>query len=392
MSFVPILAWLLALPPLFALTYFTFEVLVGLKPLPPLQEETTAPRIAVLIPAHNEASGIAATIARVRRGAPEDTRILVVADNCSDETASRAREAGADVAERNDASCRGKGYALAFGRERLSANPPEVVVVLDADCVFASGGLAPLASAAAGGRPAQAVNLLEPDLASPPLVQISSFALLVKNLVRGRATSRIGGAALLTGTGMAFPWTVFADAPLATGDLVEDLGLGLTLVRAGVRPRLVEQSQVRSMPAPQADALTQRKRWEHGFLATALRTAPRLVVEGLTQGSRTKLALGAHLLVPPLALLFALSTLVLTMVAGLGILGGYWVPAFTLLGGMLAAGGATLLAWLCEGRAWLSLVALLRAPLYIVWKLPLYARFLIAPETRWVRTRRDGED
>ena len=148
MSFVPILAWLLALPPLFALTYFTFEVLVGLKPLPPLQEETTAPRIAVLIPAHNEASGIAATIARVRRGAPEDTRILVVADNCSDETASRAREAGADVAERNDASCRGKGYALAFGRERLSANPPEVVVVLDADCVFASGGLAPLASAA----------------------------------------------------------------------------------------------------------------------------------------------------------------------------------------------------------------------------------------------------
>ena len=389
--FAQVLAWLLALPPLFALAYFTLEVLVGLKPLSPLPQCQIAPSVAVLIPAHNEALGIADTVERVWCEAAAGTRILVIADNCSDETADRAREAGAEVVERCEPARRGKGFALAFGRECLATAPPQVVMVLDADCAFVPGGLASLASAAAGGFPAQAVNLLVPDRAAPPLVQISSFALLVKNLLRGRATSRIGGAALLTGTGMAFPWTVFSAAPLATGDLVEDLGLGLALVRAGVRPRLVECAQVRSRPAVQADALIQRQRWEHGFLATALRTAPRIVCEGLAKGSRARLAIGAHLLVPPLALLFAMSVLALAAVAGLGLVTGDWKPACGLLAGLSAAGGATLLAWLHVGRAWLSPAALLRAPLYILWKLPLYTRFLIAPETRWVRTRRDGE-
>lgn len=391
MTLLPIFAWLIALPPLLSLAIFTLEALAGLKPLPSLPSDTPAPRVAILIPAHNEEAAISQTLEILRREVPGGTRIVVVADNCSDGTAARAGEAGAEVAERIDPTRRGKGFALAFGRDLLAVAPPEVVVVLDADCAFVPGGLAALARAAADGAPAQAVNLLTPDRTAPPLVQISSFAMLVKNLVRGRATSRIGGVALLTGTGMAFPWAVFADAPLATGDLVEDLGLGLTLVRAGVRPRLVEQAQVRSGPAPQADALTQRRRWEHGFLATALRTAPRLIAEGLSKGSRAELALGAHLLVPPLALLFALSTLVLAANLGLGLLTGYWFPAFTLLAGIVAAAGATLLAWLREGRAWLRPGALLRAPLYILWKLPLYARFLIAPETRWVRTRRDGE-
>lgn len=390
-SLVSPLAWLLALPPLFALTYFTLEVLLGLQPLSPLKREAPPLNVAVLIPAHNEASGIADTIERLRREAFPGLRILVVADNCTDETALRARDAGAEVAERNDPLHRGKGFALAHGRERLARNAPEVVVVLDADCEFVLGGLAHLASAAAVGTPAQAVNLIAPDLAAAPLVQISSFALLVKNLVRGRGTARIGGAALLTGTGMAFPWIVFADAPLATDDLVEDLRLGLTLVRAGIRPRLVEQAQVRSLPAAQANALSQRQRWEHGFLATALRMAPRLIGLGIAKFSRPELALGAHLLVPPLALLFAVTSLVLVAVVGLALLTGYWGPAFALLVGLSAASCATFLAWWRVGRAWLSPAALLRAPLYILWKLPLYARFLIAPESRWVRTPRQGE-
>lgn len=386
-----ILAWLLALPPLLALTIFTLEVFAGLKPLPPLTGDAAAPKIAVLIPAHDEAAGIVGTVERLHADVPVGTRILVVADNCVDTTAARAREAGAEVVERSDPAQRGKGFALAFGRERLAVEPPEVVVVLDADCEFLPGGLERLAAAAATGAPAQAVNLLKPDRAAPPLVQISSFALLVKNLVRGRATSRIGGATLLTGTGMAFPWAVFAEAPLATDDLVEDLGLGLTLVRAGVRPRLVEQAHVRSGAAMQADALGQRKRWEHGFLATALRTAPRLIAGGLAGGSRAQLALGAHLLVPPLALLFAISALTLAPLAGFGLLSGRWGPAMVLLAGMVAACGATLIVWLREGRAWLTGDALLRAPLYVLWKLPLYAGFLFAPEKRWVRTRRNGE-
>lgn len=383
-----ILAWGIALPPLLAFAIYAIEVLAGLKPLARAQAASTPPSIAVLIPAHQEAAGIGITVCRLRGELGEGGRILVVADNCSDATAACAREAGADVIERNDPVRRGKGFALSFGREHLALDPPRVVVVLDADCFFLSGSLACLAAAAADGRPAQAVNLLLPDRAASPLVQISNFAFLVKNLIRARGTSRLGGATLLTGTGMAFDWKTFAAAPLASGDIVEDLGLGLALLRAGIRPRLVEQAQVRSAPAGIAESRGQRQRWEHGFLATALRQSPRLLLRGLLAPSRSLFALGLHLLVPPLALLFLLSGMALLATCALVLAGASWAAALALGTAMAAAGSATLLAWFREGRAWLAPAALLRAPLYILWKAPLYARFLIAPETRWVRTRR----
>lgn len=385
------MAWCVVVPPLVALTIYTIEVIAGLKSLRAV-ESTVAPlSIAVLIPAHDEAAGIGRTIGHLRVELGKLGRILVVADNCTDETAGQARDAGAEAIERNDPERRGKGYALSFGRKHLALDPPQVVVVLDADCIFMPGSLAPLVAVAASGRPAQALNLLHPDCGAPPLVQISSFALLVKNLIRGRGASRLGGAALLTGTGMAFPWEVFASAPLASSDIVEDLGLSIALLRAGVRPRLVEQAQVRSAPAGIANARSQRRRWEHGFLAIAMRYSIRLLLGGITARSRSLTALGVHLLVPPLALLFVVSGLALLAAGALALLAGNRLAPIALAFAMACAGGATLVAWVREGRAWLSPAALLRTPLYILWKLPLYAGFVRRPETSWVRTQRDED-
>ena len=47
------------------------------------------------------------------------------------------------------------------------------------------------------------------------MVQLSSFAFLVKNLVRQRGLQRIAGKVHLTGTGMALPWRLFDQADLA---------------------------------------------------------------------------------------------------------------------------------------------------------------------------------
>jgi cellulose synthase/poly-beta-1,6-N-acetylglucosamine synthase-like glycosyltransferase len=51
-------------------------------------------RIAVLIPAHNEAAEIAATIQSILPQMTEGDRLIAIADNCSDRTAEVAREAG----------------------------------------------------------------------------------------------------------------------------------------------------------------------------------------------------------------------------------------------------------------------------------------------------------
>lgn len=372
------------------LLVLSLELIAGVAPGRRGGGEAGAGRCAVLIPAHDEAAGIVATLAALREVAPAGTRVLVVADNCSDDTAAMARGCGVEVAERHDPARRGKGYALAFGRERLSEPvPPEVVIVLDADCRLLPGSIEALARAAlTRGSPAQAINLIAARLDISPVMQIAGFAMVVKNLFRSRGMQRLGGTALLTGTGMAFPWHLFAQAQLATSSIVEDLALGIEMTRAGHAPFLVEDAHVRSEPADLRDAMQQRTRWEHGFLDTLLRRAFPVLAGGLGRGSLAEVLLGLHLLVPPLALLLLVSGAALATSTLLAVLGASPIPAIALGSLLVMALLLIVIAWLAGGRRYLSGGALIRVPLYILWKLPIYAGFLRRREVGWRRTPR----
>jgi cellulose synthase/poly-beta-1,6-N-acetylglucosamine synthase-like glycosyltransferase len=366
----------------FPLIVLTIEALAGLRAPKPAVANDRSARTTVIVPAHDEQSGIACTIAAIK---PSGFDILVVADNCSDDTAEVARAAGARVVERSDATLRGKGYALAFARAALSDDPPEVVIVMDADCVPVGNCLTLLARhVAQTGRAVQARNELGARADDPPMTQISNFAFSLKNVVRQRGLMRIAGTCVLTGTGMAFPWAQFRDAPLATADSVEDLAIGLALIRAGKLPAYLDEARVTSPPASGKAAMTQRTRWEHGFIATASRVAPTM----LARASWPSFWLGLHLLVPPLALTFGVSILALAIVTGLGFLSGF-APAAALATIIAVAGLAILAAWRAIGRTILPLATLLRVPLYVAWKLPIYLKLARGADRRWTRTERD---
>src|SRR4051812_5965056 len=83
---------------------------------PTLAPATRGWKFDIIVPAHNEALGIADTVASLRAlDYPEALRaIWVVADNCSDDTAARAEAAGASALVRNDTEKRGKGHALDY--------------------------------------------------------------------------------------------------------------------------------------------------------------------------------------------------------------------------------------------------------------------------------------
>jgi len=349
-----------------------------------------APPFAVLIPAHNEAGGIGATIDALLAALRPGDRVLVVADNCTDDTAERARAAGAEVVERHDLQRRGKGYALAHGRQVLAQRPPAIVIVMDADCWTDPQGLRELAAEAArSDASVQARYLFDTPASADARVQISSFALLVKNVVRQRGLRRLGAPAILQGTGMAFPWRAFEQARLDTGAIAEDLEIGIHLLRAGHAVGWTEKTTVWSRPASKDATLTQRTRWEHGFVSTALSTAPRLLGVGLGKGKPSLLVLAADLLVPPLAMLVALVVLGLAASALLFVLTGSAAPLIVagLALGAIALG--TTVAWAAEGRRVLPLAALVKTPLYVAWKLPIYARLLGRREKQWVRTARE---
>lgn len=387
------IAWLMALPISFSLAYLGVETIFGLRPLPAANNgaPVARPQVVLLVPAHNESAGIANTVQLLAIAAPE-ARILVVADNCTDDTAERARQVGADVAERNDPDRRGKGYALAFGREELALTPPDAVVIVDADCRLEGGSADRLAARAiATGRPVQATNLLTSVGPTSPLVAVSNFAMLVKNMVRARGLVRLGGGAMLFGTGMGFGWPLFVKLPLATGDTVEDLNLGLWLARQGVRVDLEDRAMVTSGAAPVESSRAQRSRWEHGFLRTASGQGVPLLLRGIATASPNLATLGAHLLVPPLALLILLSLFGLAAMAAIGVVSGHWGPLALASATFGFAVTALLAAWWRYGRDILPFTSLLRVPLYILWKIPIYLGFFTRNQKHWNRTTREGE-
>ena len=354
---------------------------------------TVRPRMTVLVPAHDEAGGIATTVALLLREVAPGDRVLVIADNCQDATAALARAAGADVTERRDLERRGKGYALDHGLRQLQADPPEVVVIVDADCLVRPGALSLIASRAhAEQAPIQATYLMQAPAGSRLSTRVAAFAFIIKNQVRPTGYARFGLPCQLTGSGMAFPWALLQRVSLATGHIVEDMQLGTELALAGSAPRFEAAARVDSeFPTSAAGAASQRTRWEHGHLQVLTQQAPRLLARGLRRLDLRSAALAADLLVPPLALL-VMAVLVLVGLSGLAAgLGGPVAPLGVGATMLALLTSAVLAAWWRHGRSTLALGELLQAPAYMLAKIPVYLRYLVARQSEWVRTRRRGE-
>jgi cellulose synthase/poly-beta-1,6-N-acetylglucosamine synthase-like glycosyltransferase len=352
------------------------------------------PGFVVLIPAHNEALGIQRTLARIQLDLRPQDRVVVIADNCTDDTAGLARAEGAEVIERTHATERGKGYALSYAFLHLQDPKPAVVVVVDADCLPAPGALGQLAAVAAEeNRPVQADYLLESEPEASLKARVSAFALRVKNRVRPGGLTRLGLPVPLTGSGMAFPWKALEAAPPMGSWLVEDMLLGIELTRLGYPPRYLRYAEVRSeLPPGSKAAFGQRRRWEHGHLSTLLRNSPRLLMEGLTRRRLDLVVTGADLAIPPIAL-FVVVLLGLTTLSGLAFLfaGARFAFPLALIDLSILTFGV-LWAWFGHARDLLSPSEIASIPLYILWKIPLYVSFITRGQhKKWERTQRKEE-
>ncbi len=350
------------------------------------------PRLAVLVPAHDEALGIGATVHGLRAQLAAGDRLVVVADNCSDDTAALARAAGAEVVERHDPLRRGKGYALDFGVRELEAAPPELVVIVDADCRLGKGALDRLARrCGASGRPVQALYLMRAPAGAGLKLRIAEFAWAVKNYLRPLGYARLGLPCQLMGAGMAFPWATLRDAELASGHIVEDLKLGLDLARAGQAPLFCADALVTSVfPSSEEGARSQRTRWEHGHLGMIVGAGPRLLLAALLRLDWRLAALVLDLCVPPLALLTLAVLAALALAGALFAAGGGALPLMLAAAACALLGAAVLLGWAGCGRHIVSFGDLVRAPLYALAKVPLYLRFVCRRQVDWVRSRRDA--
>jgi cellulose synthase/poly-beta-1,6-N-acetylglucosamine synthase-like glycosyltransferase len=385
MSWAAALLTLAALPFLGAAVYLAALALASRARTPPAPASDA--RFDVVVPAHDEEAGIADTVASLLAldYPRERFRVVVIADNCGDRTAERARAAGASVLERRDVLLRGKGHALAFAFDRLIAErAADALVVVDADSVVSANLLGALAARiAAGAEALQARHgVRNRDASWRTRLMHLAFALL--HDVRAAGRERLGLSCGLRGNGMAFTTGLLRRVPHTAVSLVEDLEYAVTLGLAGVRVHDVAEASVLSeMPVSEEAARSQRARWEGGRLALALRAAPGLLLRGLPERSPLLLDLALELLIPPLgtlalAVAIGLALALGAAAAGVGVALAPWLLAALALIVYVSAG------WRAAGLAARDLWQLRHVPGLLWWKLRLRTR----PET-WIRTPRE---
>jgi 1,2-diacylglycerol 3-beta-glucosyltransferase len=348
-------------------------------------------RFDVLIPAHNEASGIAATIASLRalEYPTSNYRVLVVADNCTDTTAALARAAGATVLERVHETEKGKGYALAHGyavsqQDRFA----DAVVVVDADTSVSTNLLQAFASRIAAGEVALQAEYGVRNALASWRTRLMVIALTLFHTVRSRAREHMHLSCGLRGNGMAFTSEVLRRVPPRAFSIVEDVEYGIALGKAGVRVAYVHDAHVHGdMPASAAASRSQRERWESGRVEMIRRHVPAL----LKTGGRVANDLAADLLVPPLTTIGACvlaGSLVFSVLAGLQLIGWSallpWLVSVVFLLSYVVRGA------MLSGAGPRAILDLLWAPVFALWKVTL----LLKPTRRtgdWVRTTRPDE-
>lgn len=390
---------LLGLPVLFVCGYLGVLALLS-RPLPaPAAPSPATFRFDIMVPAHNESVGISATVQSLLAidYPAELRRVVVIADNCSDDTAAKARAAGATVLERVNAEKRGKGYALAHAFEwSLVDGFADACCVVDADTLVSKNLLSAYAARLAMGATAMQAHYGVSNPNASWRTRLMRIALAMFHQVRSTARERLGVSCGLRGNGMCFSSKLLKAVPHDAFSIVEDLEYGIRIGKQGHRVVWVGEADVLGeMVSGEAASRSQRSRWEHGRAEMAKLHGWPLLKESLSRKSGMLFDLAMDVLVPPL------SRIALATVGGLL---ASWALAFFLPSAAVLAplsvfticaaclGLYVTAGWLHSGTGLRGLLDLAMAPAYVAWKVALAVRGKATgkPQT-WVRTTREGE-
>jgi len=351
---------------------------------PAISDGRRGPRLAIIVPAHNEELLVSRAVKSLRAsGGPEQT-ILVVAHNSTDATAANARGAGAEVLVYDDPDARGKGFALRYGFEYALGAGFGAVMVVDADSTVSDNTVAAVETAFAAGAQVLQCRYEMESTTERANTRLAALAFRGFNVVRPRGRERLGLSAGILGNGFAIVREVLEAIPYDAFSVVEDLEYHLHLVMAGVRVRYIDDAVISAeFPESRAGESVQRSRWEGGRLLTA-RTWALPMLGKMLRGKFRLFEPICDLTGLPLA--FGVFAMVLT--ACVPLVWTRWYAAVAM--GVVLVHVLTA-AW--AGPDFLKTLQLLAlAPFYVLrklWMIPGVLRGSSA-KAAWVRTERDN--
>ncbi len=332
-------------------------------------------KFLVLVPAHNEESGIAGTLDSLRQleYPSEDYTIVVIADRCTDGTVFLAEGKGAVCFVRLHGQP-GKGAALAWGIQRaIDANIYfDAVVIVDADTIVDGGLLSAFnAQYQLGQHIQQGYNYLSNPWSSP-FTRIIAVTGALRNGRFYAGKTVLGLPGMLTGTGMCLSAEVLRRHGWTAFSVGEDWELSVGLLLKGEHIYFNPSAKTFAKESQTIkQASHQRLRWASGRYAVMGNAAWDLVAQGIRKRSLGLLDSAVTLVAPNYS---SQASMVLLCFAGsLKFLGDqdwsfllYWASAL-----LLSVAGYFLLGVFSTKSPARAMVGLMLVPIFLPWRLAI---------------------
>lgn len=315
---------------------------------------------------------------------------IVVADNCTDNTARIAEEMVVYVLESDDLKRIGKGYALKFALEKIDIDMYDAVFIIDADSVVRKDLLKQLDRLVREGRGIiQCYNGIDNSDESW-FTRLLHVSRIISNEIYHPAKQLLGFSSSLMGNGMCICAEIILRYGWEAFTVGEDWEYYAKLLLEGETIAFAQNARVYHRESSSLkQATSQRMRWSSGRFAIAWKYGLRLFGRGFVERDIRKIDASLPLIFPNPSL-----GLNMTLI-------GIFLSVLLPLGG----GKIYLIVWLCclmasqcmiffvgimyTRNRLKSFLSLFVAPLFLIWKMGIdLFSILGAGRSRWIRTKR----
>ena len=348
------------------------------------------PRLLVFVPAHNEELLLEPCVRSLcsQRYPSSHMSVVVIADNCTDGTATVARSAGATCLERTDLERKGKPRAIAWALEQIDYRSYDAVIIIDADTVVDAdfaGNIARVPDLR--NKAVQPYNGIR-NPGDSALTRMGAVFTTVRYALQFPMKSAAGLNLPLMGNGMCVGTDVLAERGWTAFSICEDWEIYAQLTERGVPIEACLDARLYSQEARSLkQSASQRRRWAAGKM-NLLGTVVWPLLKSKKIDFHQKLdAVAEVLAVGPAVHLAGVVGLVAVALL-LNVPGAAWLT-IALAASVVRLGVYTAIAICIDPAPLRALSAFAFLPFYAVWRLWLQLSALrMLGEQPWIRTQR----
>lgn len=272
-------------------------------------------KFALIVAAHNEEAVIQDIVVSLKKlDYPKELYdIFVIADNCNDNTAKKARDKGAIVFERNTKGKRGKGFALEwmFNKIFKMDKKYDAVAIFDADNLISANFLTEMNKKMCEGYKVVQGYLDSKNPHDTWITGSYSIAFWQSNRMIQLSRNNLNLSNQLGGTGFCVDTEILKKLGWGATCLTEDLEFTCKLVLNGEKVGWAHDAVVfDEKPLTLKQSWFQRKRWMQGFADVSSRYFFKLLKKAIKEKSLVIFDCAIYSIQPYITILLGLSFLI----------------------------------------------------------------------------------